>query len=122
MKASVNHKDAMGSRMDTTGEQRGAESDCKSDETGSTPALVSTKYAPLSQMHWYWRWVYWPCRQAFFAWIEYPLIKRTNAFLEPVYEAQRQLRAAIYERDTWKAKCIEASKELARLKRKGGKE
>lgn len=100
-----------------TRELSGTAKDCKSKDSGSIPARVSTKYKALSQMHWFWRWIYWPLRHLVFYWIEYPLIQKTNAFMEPIRKEQAITRKALYERDRWKDKYISISKENAELKR-----
>lgn len=95
--------------------------------SGSTPASVSssilarasTKYSPLSSMHWFWRYIYWPYRQVRFKYIDYPLIKSTNAFLKPMQEMEKITQEAIQEKNEWKAKYIQISKEIAKLKRQG---
>jgi hypothetical protein len=98
-------------------DQRGAEKDCKSRPTGSIPALASTKYASLADMHWYWRYGYWPMRQVYFKFIEYPMIQKTNAFMKPIRIEQEKAKEAIAECGKWREKYITISKEVAKMKR-----
>lgn len=98
--------------------QCGTDTLCKSGLTGSIPARASTKHKSLAEMHWFWRYVYWPYRQVRFKYIDYPLIKQTNAFMKPLRDMQKIIIQTRIERDEWKRKYIEVSKEVAQSKRK----
>jgi hypothetical protein len=105
----------------TAGEQRGAGTACKAASPGSIPASaskpISGKYAPLGDMRWYWRWIYWPLRHFIFTYVEYPLTKKNHVFMDSIREQQQIAADAIEEREFWKQKYIEISKENSALKR-----
>lgn len=91
---------------------------CKTGIWSSTLPRASTKYKSLSEMHWFWRYIYWPYKQVRFKYIDHPLIKNTNAFMKPLHNMREMTLRALAERDEWKNKYIEISKENAKLRRK----